>query len=92
VIARGNMQEAEVTGGKHRRGTVVPIRPEVLARIMNDPAAAKRTPFDPSARGYSAVYRSGDVNHCPGCGRSNWWVGRQLAECAFCATAIPMAE
>lgn len=40
-------------------------------------------------RGYSVIYRHGYVNHCPGCGRSHWWVGRVSAECAFCDTAIP---
>ncbi|MGI8705425.1 MAG: hypothetical protein ACR2JJ_06480 [Sphingomicrobium sp.] len=48
--------------------------------------------FDPNARGYHAVYREGDVNHCPGCGRSQWFIGRQLAECAFCTTALPLSE
>lgn len=43
-------------------------------------------------RGYSIAYRSGQVNHCPGCGRSQWHVGRLTAECAFCATAIPLAQ
>jgi len=36
------------------------------------------------------VYRENEVNHCPGCGRCNWLVGRLLAECAFCATAVPL--
>jgi hypothetical protein len=40
-------------------------------------------------RGYSVVYRGDRVNHCPGCDRSHWIVGRVTAECAFCATAIP---
>lgn len=48
--------------------------------------------FDPSRRGYHAVYRDNEVNHCPGCGRTHWHVGRTLAECAFCATALPLAE
>jgi hypothetical protein len=42
-------------------------------------------------RGYSAVYRADRVNHCPGCDRSQWFVGRLTAECAFCSTAIPLA-
>jgi hypothetical protein len=32
------------------------------------------------------------VNHCPGCGRTHWIIGRVSAECAFCATALPLAE
>jgi hypothetical protein len=41
-------------------------------------------------RGYRPVYRQHQVNHCPGCGRSHWLVGRLLAECGFCATALPL--
>ena len=44
------------------------------------------------ARGYHAVYREHEVNHCPGCGRTQWLVGRVSAECAFCSTALPLAE
>jgi hypothetical protein len=38
-----------------------------------------------------AVYRPHETNRCPGCGRSQWLVGRLLAECAFCSTALPIA-
>lgn len=41
--------------------------------------------------GYKPVY-CGAETKCPGCGRSHWHVGRTLAECAFCATAMPMPE
>ena len=41
-------------------------------------------------RGYHAVYRLGEVNVCPGCRRTQWLVGRQLAECAVCETALPI--
>lgn len=43
-------------------------------------------------RGYSVVYHADRVNHCPGCGRSQWHVGRSTAECAFCSTAVPLAN
>lgn len=49
-------------------------------------------PHDPAGRGYHAIYRESVVNHCPGCGRTHWLIGRLLAECAFCATALPLAE
>ena len=49
-------------------------------------------PHDPALRGYHAIYRDNEVNHCPGCGRSQWLVGRVSAECAFCATALPLVE
>ena len=45
---------------------------------------------DPSRHGYSPTYWPGEVNHCPGCGRSQWIIGRITAECAFCATALPL--
>ena len=48
--------------------------------------------YDPTQRGYHAVYREQQVNHCPGCGRTHWIIGRVSAECAFCATALPLAE
>ncbi len=48
--------------------------------------------FNPAQRGYHAVYRDNEVNHCPGCGRTHWFLGRILAECAFCSTALPLQE
>jgi hypothetical protein len=47
---------------------------------------------DPAMRGYHVVYREREVNHCPGCGRTQWLIGRMSAECAFCTTALPLAE
>ena len=52
----------------------------------------RSTAFDPATRGYHAVYRDGQVNHCPGCGRTHWIIGRLSAECAFCTTALPLRE
>lgn len=51
-----------------------------------------RPAFDPAARGYHAVYRENAVNRCPGCGRSHWLIGRLLAECGFCGTALPLSD
>jgi hypothetical protein len=34
---------------------------------------------DPAGRGYHAVYREHEVNHCPGCGRTHWIIGRVSA-------------
>ena len=48
--------------------------------------------YHPAGRGYHAVYRENEVNHCPGCGRTHWMIGRMSAECAFCTTALPLAE
>lgn len=47
---------------------------------------------DPALRGFHAVYRSDVINHCPACGRTHWYVGRLLAECSFCATALPLMD
>jgi hypothetical protein len=49
-------------------------------------------PHNPAARGYQLLYRLDEVNHCPGCGRTHWYVGRLSAECAFCSTALPLMD
>lgn len=46
----------------------------------------------PKGRGFHLVYRDGEANFCPGCGRRHWIIGRQLAECGFCATALPLEQ
>jgi hypothetical protein len=48
--------------------------------------------LDPSRRGYHMLYREREVNHCPGCGRSHWYVGRLSAECCFCGTALALTD
>lgn len=47
---------------------------------------------NPVQRGYAPIYRENVTNHCPGCGRTQWYVGRVSAECSFCATALPLSE
>ena len=49
-------------------------------------------PHCPASRGYTITYRDDQVNFCPGCGRSHWYIGRLLAECAYCGTAIPLSD
>ncbi len=49
-------------------------------------------PFAFGRSGYRPVYRAEEINHCPGCGKSQWMVGRVTAECAFCSTALPINE
>lgn len=46
--------------------------------------------FNPAVRGYHGLYRENEVNHCPGCGRAQWIIGRTTAECVFCETALPL--
>lgn len=70
---------------------VVPIRPAMIAKTTKDGRAALREPFDPSKRGFAILYRGGHTP-CPGCNRSNWIVGRIMAECAFCSTALPLED
>jgi hypothetical protein len=40
--------------------------------------------------GYVPTYADGQVNRCPSCLRSQWYIGRSTAECAFCGTALPL--
>lgn len=53
---------------------------------------ARRGSVIPNAheRGYHIVYREHQTNHCPGCGHTHWYIGRLMAECAFCQTALPL--
>jgi hypothetical protein len=60
--------------------------------MMRTSLQTRRPVFNPNARGYHAVYHDGDVNHCPGCGRTHWIIGRLSAECAFCSTALPLKD
>lgn len=48
--------------------------------------------FDPANSGYRITYHREASNHCPGCGKSHWHLGRSSAQCAFCDTALPFAE
>ena len=45
--------------------------------------------INPQQRGYVVVYQ-GPTTKCPGCSHSNWQIGLATAECAFCATALPL--
>lgn len=46
--------------------------------------------FRHEPRGYRVTYHFGTVNYCPGCGHSQWHIGRSSAECAFCTTVLPL--
>jgi hypothetical protein len=63
------------------------LHPSRIGRTLAHQHAAA----DIRVRGYSVLYRRGETNHCPGCSRSHWHVGRFSAECAFCGTALPFA-
>lgn len=42
--------------------------------------------------GATPLYHINEVNRCPDCGESQWWVGRTVAECACCSSAIALAD
>lgn len=77
---------------KPNDSSLVMLSKNLEGTIMLTSIYTQRSAFDPAARGYHAVYREHEVNHCPGCGRTHWHVGRVLAECGFCATAMPLSE
>ena len=52
--------------------------------------ASRSFKLDLSARGYSVLFRTDEANRCPGCGHSQWYVGRITAECSVCGTALPI--
>lgn len=52
----------------------------------------RNRPINPSAWGYRVMYYQGEHNHCPGCGHSNWHIGRTSAQCAFCDTTLLLAS
>lgn len=68
---------------RHRAGS----SPRPVATPVSVKAAATATL---TQRGYVILYRDGQVNHCPACGKTHWWIGNRSAECAFCATAIDL--
>ncbi|WP_081643347.1 hypothetical protein [Sphingobium bisphenolivorans] len=41
---------------------------------------------------YIPLYRDDEANHCAGCGRQQWIIGRMTAECGFCGTALPLEK
>ena len=53
-------------------------------------APNKSFKLDLSSRGYQVLFWRDQVNHCPGCGRSQWHIGRITAECGLCGTALPI--
>jgi hypothetical protein len=59
-----------------------------LSAIWDHPAPQ----FRAADLGYRLFYHRNSVNHCPGCGQTQWFIGRVSAECAFCATALPLQE
>lgn len=65
-----------------------PLMPDVLLFERASPSFALAL----AKRGHHIVYRANEANHCPGCGRSHWYIGRVSAECGFCGTAVPLAE
>jgi len=48
--------------------------------------------FRAAELGFRLFYHRNSVNHCPGCGQAQWYIGRISAECAFCGAALPLQE
>ena len=63
-----------------------------MLRAIEGGAKGKSRLADPRMRGFHAVYRKDEINHCPACGRTHWYIGRLSAECGFCGTAMMLAE
>lgn len=41
---------------------------------------------------YALTYHPGTLNYCPGCAGTHWLIGRTMAQCARCETALPLAQ
>ncbi|WP_066514152.1 hypothetical protein [Sphingobium cloacae] len=59
---------------------------------MPQPACAALSSALRPPRGYALLYHAGESNHCPGCGQRHWIIGRMMAQCARCETALPLDE
>ena len=62
-----------------------------LRRPAPAPIFVEQEPVRPQDSHF-AWYRPKKDNPCPGCGRHHWLVGRKLAECSHCSTALPIAR
>ena len=54
--------------------------------------AIERAGTASSGTGARVPFRAGGVNRCTDCGSSQWLVGRRLAECGGCGSAVPLAD
>lgn len=59
---------------------------------VNMAEATTSRSYGVAPRGFRPLYYKDSVNHCPGCGKTHWHIGRVSAECAHCETAIPLAD
>ena len=62
----------------------------MVARKPRRPANSPTSAEIVAARGYRPIYRRNQINHCPGCGRTAWIIGRSMAQCHSCDTALPL--
>jgi hypothetical protein len=79
------MEKNALSHVEPRRGVTTMLR--TIETSVGKPFA-----HDPARRGFLPVFHPGELNRCPGCGRSHWYVGRVSAECGFCGTAIALAD
>jgi hypothetical protein len=63
-------------------------KPRVSRKVKKKTGDKARAQF--LKQGYRLLYYPGQINRCPGCGGTSWWVGRTTAECAHptCSTAL----
>lgn len=63
-----------------------------VARILSRSARrAAAAPYQAPVGAFVPSYWLGRQNNCPACTRSNWWIGRNSAECGFCGATLPFA-
>ena len=53
-------------------------------------ASQPRVPLVAPSDGAAVVIVKFNDYQCPGCGQTQWIIGRMVAECAFCGTALPL--
>jgi hypothetical protein len=41
---------------------------------------------------HALTYHADTLNYCPGCSGTHWLIGRTMAQCARCETALPLAQ
>src|SRR3569833_4629965 len=89
LLQGGDSKEPEANnrGNLTTRRSLKPVMMVRRTTTMLSSTNVARKPFNTSNRGYHAVYHEGEVNHCPGCGRTHWLIGLLSAESAVCSAA-----
>lgn len=69
-----------------------PNAPEMVLVELSSRRHGKRLKAAQQAirQGTGVVYHAGEANRCPSCHGQSWNVGRTMAQCAGCDTALPI--